>query len=369
MLSTCRLESATRLSATVSPLASCSGESHLGDGHRVGEGPASRSTHRRSRRCLRARLSGNGGQYVKPPLRRRPPRSASDALDAIRPRVDVTWLGVLALTKRILIVLSEFGYWGEELVGPLETFDEAGYKVDFATPKGKRARRRSPPSMDPQYIDPPLGKSVTSQEVADKVKALDASRPLRQADQHLRPGSRSGRTGARRHFLRDMEAYYKRARRGREGARRQVRRDPARRRQRPDRRPRQQRARPRPDPRLLRSRQADRRGVLRRRLPRLRPRLRRPREHHLGQARHRPLQGVRLQGRHRLHRRHDFNMGPPPYPLEYILRDATAPDGAYHRQLRPRDLGHRRLPVHHRPLDAGLVPHRREDGRGARDRA
>jgi putative intracellular protease/amidase len=26
----------------------------------------------------------------------------------------------------------------------------------------------------------------------------------------------------------------------------------------------------------------------------------------------------------------DFNMGPPPYPLEYILRDATAPEGRYH---------------------------------------
>ena len=25
----------------------------------------------------------------------------------------------------------------------------------------------------------------------------------------------------------------------------------------------------------------------------------------------------------------DINMGPPPYPLEYILRDATGPDGAY----------------------------------------
>ena len=25
----------------------------------------------------------------------------------------------------------------------------------------------------------------------------------------------------------------------------------------------------------------------------------------------------------------DFNMGPPPYPLEYILRDATAPEGRY----------------------------------------
>ncbi|MCX5892937.1 MAG: DJ-1/PfpI family protein, partial [Deltaproteobacteria bacterium] len=26
----------------------------------------------------------------------------------------------------------------------------------------------------------------------------------------------------------------------------------------------------------------------------------------------------------------DFNMGPPPYPLEYILRDATGPEGGYH---------------------------------------
>jgi putative intracellular protease/amidase len=25
-----------------------------------------------------------------------------------------------------------------------------------------------------------------------------------------------------------------------------------------------------------------------------------------------------------------FNMGPPPYPLEYILRDATAPEGQFH---------------------------------------
>ena len=28
---------------------------------------------------------------------------------------------------KILIVLSEWGFWGEELVGPLETFDTAGY--------------------------------------------------------------------------------------------------------------------------------------------------------------------------------------------------------------------------------------------------
>ncbi len=26
----------------------------------------------------------------------------------------------------------------------------------------------------------------------------------------------------------------------------------------------------------------------------------------------------------------DFNAGPPPYPLEFILRDATGPEGGYH---------------------------------------
>jgi putative intracellular protease/amidase len=29
----------------------------------------------------------------------------------------------------------------------------------------------------------------------------------------------------------------------------------------------------------------------------------------------------------------DFNMGPPPYPLEYILRDAVGPKGAYHSRV------------------------------------
>ena len=110
--------------------------------------------------------------------------------------------------KRILIVLSEFGYWGEELVGPLETFDEAGYEVDFATPKGKRPTPL-PPSMDPQYIDPPLGKSVTSQEVADKVKALDAS------TRYDKPIDISAWIPERPYWssptlLRDMEAYYAR---------------------------------------------------------------------------------------------------------------------------------------------------------------
>ena len=109
--------------------------------------------------------------------------------------------------KHVLIVLSEWGYWGEELIGPLETFDQAGYQVDFATPKGKRPVAL-PPSMDPNYIDPPLGRSVTSAEVAEKVRAIDTSDRLNNPlslEQMLpdRPYWSSP------NFIREMEQYYK----------------------------------------------------------------------------------------------------------------------------------------------------------------
>ena len=95
---------------------------------------------------------------------------------------------------------------GRELVGPLETFDQAGYEVDFATPHGKRPIPL-PPSMDPDYIDPPLGKSVTSVEVAQKTKDLDAS------SRYDKPIDISGWVPERPYWssptlLRDMEGYY-----------------------------------------------------------------------------------------------------------------------------------------------------------------
>jgi putative intracellular protease/amidase len=78
------------------------------------------------------------------------------------------------MTRQLLVVLSEYGYWGEELVGPVEAFDAAGYRVNFATPTGKRAHAL-PPSMDADYLDPPLGRSVTTADMARKVRDLDAS--------------------------------------------------------------------------------------------------------------------------------------------------------------------------------------------------
>jgi putative intracellular protease/amidase len=85
------------------------------------------------------------------------------------------------VSRKILVVLSEWGFWGEELIGPLETFDKQGYTSVFCTPRGLRPRAL-PPSMDPTYKDPPLGKSVTDAAMAEKVKAIDAPSNRRLAE-------------------------------------------------------------------------------------------------------------------------------------------------------------------------------------------
>lgn len=81
------------------------------------------------------------------------------------------------MSRHILVILSEHGYWGEELLGPLSHFDQRGYQVTFATPTGKRAHAL-PPSMDATFVDPPLGRTVTTEEVATRSRALDESTRL-----------------------------------------------------------------------------------------------------------------------------------------------------------------------------------------------
>lgn len=81
------------------------------------------------------------------------------------------------MSKKILAVLSEYGYWGIELVGPLEKLEAAGYEVEFITPTGKKAQAL-PPSYDTTYVDPPLGTCVTTQLAADKVTAFEATNRL-----------------------------------------------------------------------------------------------------------------------------------------------------------------------------------------------
>lgn len=111
------------------------------------------------------------------------------------------------MSKNILFLISEWGYWGEELIGPLEACDSAGYTITFMTPTGKKPTPLAV-SYDPTYIDPPLGRSVTTEEMANKTIQVDQSdilnNPKSLADwipQRAYPSSAT--------YLRDMEAYYK----------------------------------------------------------------------------------------------------------------------------------------------------------------
>ncbi len=230
------------------------------------------------------------------------------------------------MTKKILIILSEWGYWGEELIGPLETFDKAGYEVTFATPKGKRPVAL-PPSMDPNYIDPPLGRSVTSEEVAEKVKAIDSSPRLDN------PVNISEIIPEMPYFsssslLRDLESYYKAIDKAEKEFLSQF------------------------DAMLIVGGSgpivdlANNQRVHDIILSFLK--MNKP----IGaecygvaclafarelENRKSIIWGKRVTGHCKEYDYHDgtgfmgtdFNMGPPPYPLEYILRDATGPDGAY----------------------------------------
>lgn len=230
------------------------------------------------------------------------------------------------MSRKILIILSEYGFWGEELIGPLETFDNAGYQVTFAAPTGKRPAAL-PPSMDPEYVDPPLGRSVTSPEVAAKVRAINGSPRLDN------PLNISKLMPERPYFsshnlIRELEVYYKALDKVREDALSQY------------------------DAMLIVGGSGPIVDLVNNQrvhdiiLSFLR----------MGKPIGAECYGVTclafardwegrksiIWGKHVTgHCKEydykdgtgflgvDFNMGPPPYPLEYILRDATGPEGAY----------------------------------------
>jgi putative intracellular protease/amidase len=230
------------------------------------------------------------------------------------------------MKRRMLIILSEFGYWGEELIGPLSKFDERGYEVVFATPTGQQPHAL-PPSMDPDYVDPPLGRSVTSAEVAKLTREIDESGRLGN------PVNISSWVPERPYtsapdYLRKLEAYHRALDRvaadvadydgllivGGSGPIADLANNE------------------RVHALILAFLRADKvvaaecYGVA-----------------CLAFARDWDDRASIIRGKHVTGhcKEYDykdgtgflgvnFNMGPPPYPLEYILRDATAPDGAYH---------------------------------------
>ncbi len=81
------------------------------------------------------------------------------------------------MTKKILAIVSNFGYWGVELAGPRKKLIEAGYTLTYTTPKGNRPVAL-PPSYDTAYLDPPLGCQVTTEADANLVAEIKDSPEL-----------------------------------------------------------------------------------------------------------------------------------------------------------------------------------------------
>lgn len=119
------------------------------------------------------------------------------------------------MAKKILTVLSEYGYWGEELLGPMENLEKAGYELVFVTAKGKRAPAL-PPSMDSTYMDPPLGKPVTNKVVADKVRLLDKDKKL-DNPKNLSTWFPERPYFSAPDFLRQLEKYYENVKKAQAG--------------------------------------------------------------------------------------------------------------------------------------------------------
>ena len=81
------------------------------------------------------------------------------------------------MTKRILCCISEWGYWGEEFVGPYDVLISAGYTIDLMTPFGRKPPAL-PPSMQEGYVDPPLDKVVTDAYFSRRTTEVNSSNLL-----------------------------------------------------------------------------------------------------------------------------------------------------------------------------------------------
>jgi putative intracellular protease/amidase len=114
------------------------------------------------------------------------------------------------MAKKVLIVVSEHGFWVEELLAPIDHLDAAGISYDFVTATGTPVPFPDAASLDAGYVDPPLGRPVTSEEMAERGRNADwesmfADRMSLKEWMPLRPY-----VSAEGGYLAAMEKYYTR---------------------------------------------------------------------------------------------------------------------------------------------------------------
>ena len=77
------------------------------------------------------------------------------------------------MAKKVLIAVSEHGFWVEELLKPIDRLEEAGIEYDFIVATGESVPFPDAGSLNASYVDPPLGRPVTSREMAKRGMETD----------------------------------------------------------------------------------------------------------------------------------------------------------------------------------------------------
>ena len=72
----------------------------------------------------------------------------------------------------VLCVVSEHGFWTEELLAPVDRLRAAGIEVDFASPTGAQPLPDGG-SLESTYVDPPMGRPVPSPEMEHRGRKTD----------------------------------------------------------------------------------------------------------------------------------------------------------------------------------------------------
>ncbi|GAB4029210.1 DJ-1/PfpI family protein [Spirosoma gilvum] len=75
------------------------------------------------------------------------------------------------MSKKVLILASNIGLWGEELQAPWDALKQAGFDVTLATPKGITPLPLKL-SMDKDFIDPMQNYNVNPPEVVDRINEI-----------------------------------------------------------------------------------------------------------------------------------------------------------------------------------------------------
>ena len=92
------------------------------------------------------------------------------------------------MSKKILVIASNYGVWAEELQAPWDILKKAGHDLTLATYKGMTPLPATL-SMDPDWIDPMQDVAMNPHEIVDRVNELldngEWDNPIRISDANM----------------------------------------------------------------------------------------------------------------------------------------------------------------------------------------